>query len=528
MRRRNVLLAILAATLAAAPTSPAIAQLVPLGPETQVNTAALHAFVGPVLAYDAGGGGELAVWTVLLRPDYSEVWARAFDLAGHPRGAERRIDTGSLVKHAPAVAARPGGGYAVVWINNQSPLATAGAVGGNGTVSLRLVGADGVPAGAETQIDSAGGVDDGTSLRIAATTAGFVVSWAELAPTGGYDLIARRFDAAGQPLGGEIAVGFEPVCPIADVALAGLADGGFAAIWNAGAGVSATASCPGFTARRFAADGRPAVPAFPVAAADLFAIRPDGSYLAVRNKPTPQQQPFDSGYDVYAQLYDANGVPQGAERRINSLLPHDQLATAAVAAVAAPNGGFLVVWSDDSAATDDTVDADVFARLLDSTGAPLAPEIVADSRTLGDQLAPQAAADGHGGWTLSWVSEAPGASGGDLFLRLFASCNGGACVAGRFRLDVAWRNPRDGSSGAGTAVALTADTTAFWFFAPANLELMVKVLDGRGVNGHFWVFYGALSDVEYTLTVTDTATGAQRTYHNPPYALASHADTQAF
>jgi len=57
---------------------------------------------------------------------------------------------------------------------------------------------------------------------------------------------------------------------------------------------------------------------------------------------------------------------------------------------------------------------------------------------------------------------------------------------------------------------------------------MIKVLDGRAVNGRFWVFYGALSDVEYTITVTDTETGQSRSYHNPPHHLEGRADTQAF
>ena len=57
------------------------------------------------------------------------------------------------------------------------------------------------------------------------------------------------------------------------------------------------------------------------------------------------------------------------------------------------------------------------------------------------------------------------------------------------------------------AVPITADTGYFWFFDDANVELVVKVLDGRSVNGHFWVFFGALSDVGYSITVTDTATG---------------------
>jgi hypothetical protein len=99
---------------------------------------------------------------------------------------------------------------------------------------------------------------------------------------------------------------------------------------------------------------------------------------------------------------------------------------------------------------------------------------------------------------------------------------------GRFSVQVAWRDPRHGTTGNGVAAPLTDDTGAFWFFAPENLELMVKVLDGRPVNGHFWVFFGSLSDVEYTLAVTDLATGAMRTYHNPPFTLASRADTSAF
>lgn len=98
---------------------------------------------------------------------------------------------------------------------------------------------------------------------------------------------------------------------------------------------------------------------------------------------------------------------------------------------------------------------------------------------------------------------------------------------GRFAVDVAWRDFA-GGTGVGTASPLTTDTGSFWFFSPSNVELMVKVLDGRSVNGKFWVFFAALSTVEYTVTVTDTATGAQRVYVNPSGQLASIADTGAF
>jgi ELWxxDGT repeat protein len=100
-------------------------------------------------------------------------------------------------------------------------------------------------------------------------------------------------------------------------------------------------------------------------------------------------------------------------------------------------------------------------------------------------------------------------------------------TANRFQVEAVWRDPQ-GRQGSGMAVPVTADTGTFWFFSPDNVELIVKVLDGRALNNSFWVFYGALSDVEYTITVTDTATGLVRRYFNPAGQLASSADTNAF
>jgi plastocyanin len=99
---------------------------------------------------------------------------------------------------------------------------------------------------------------------------------------------------------------------------------------------------------------------------------------------------------------------------------------------------------------------------------------------------------------------------------------------GRFQVRVNWQVPSQGTSGVGTGVGLTTDTGYFWFFSPNNIELVLKVVDGRPVNGMFWVFYGALSDVQYTITITDTATGAVKSYSNPQGKLASVADTAAF
>jgi ELWxxDGT repeat protein len=111
------------------------------------------------------------------------------------------------------------------------------------------------------------------------------------------------------------------------------------------------------------------------------------------------------------------------------------------------------------------------------------------------------------------------------------SCVAGArrlCLGGgRFAVEVAWK-AFDGSTGSGQAIEMTGDTGAFWFFGADNVELVLKLLDGRAVNDHFWLFYGALSSVEYSVTVTDTVTGKTNIYRNLAGHMASVADVEAF
>ena len=100
---------------------------------------------------------------------------------------------------------------------------------------------------------------------------------------------------------------------------------------------------------------------------------------------------------------------------------------------------------------------------------------------------------------------------------------------GRFSVTVVFSAPNLGIHNAiAHAVPMTSDTGYFWFFSANNVELVVKVVDGRAFNGFYWVFYGALSNVAYTVTVTDTQTNTVKTYNNPAGTLASVADTAAF
>ena len=53
------------------------------------------------------------------------------------------------------------------------------------------------------------------------------------------------------------------------------------------------------------------------------------------------------------------------------------------------------------------------------------------------------------------------------------------------------------------------------FFDEANAEVFIKVLDTCAAAGSFWVFDTHLSNVEFTILVTDTQTGQTRTIFNP-------------
>lgn len=77
---------------------------------------------------------------------------------------------------------------------------------------------------------------------------------------------------------------------------------------------------------------------------------------------------------------------------------------------------------------------------------------------------------------------------------------------GRFQVEVDWED-FEGSTGDGIPEQITDASGVFTFFGPANYELIVKIFDGASSNGFYWLFYGATTNVEYNIVVTDLCTG---------------------
>ena len=107
------------------------------------------------------------------------------------------------------------------------------------------------------------------------------------------------------------------------------------------------------------------------------------------------------------------------------------------------------------------------------------------------------------------------------------------CLNDRFQVRAFWRtNPAPGTATDGQAQVASCPNPGsglFWFFAPTNWEVMVKVLNGCGLNNRWWVFSAATTNVFYRLEVTDVRAGAQRIYFNYPGPPApAVTDTDAF
>jgi photosystem II stability/assembly factor-like uncharacterized protein len=112
-------------------------------------------------------------------------------------------------------------------------------------------------------------------------------------------------------------------------------------------------------------------------------------------------------------------------------------------------------------------------------------------------------------------TEAPGVYAYQLASSTCASDSHTLCLnSGRFSVTADFQSTPEGPSTPATAVPLTGDTGYFWFFDPTNIELVAKVLTGCTVNNDYWVFAGGLTDVGVRIKVTDTVTGAAKSYSN--------------
>ncbi|HJX26370.1 MAG TPA: hypothetical protein VJ885_00540 [Thermoanaerobaculia bacterium] len=487
---------------------PAQARLAPTG-EPFVLTSSLEGRHGsPVLAARPDGT-YLMVWKTVLPIGGSVLYGGFFGPSGAPLAPPFEIQAGAT--SSAAVAIQPDGGFVIAWEQAGEILGSAYDRDGHLRMPRFQVASGSAPRLTPKKPDVAVGTDGG-----------WVVVWEQDVRLGSPDAFGRWFGPDGTPKTSAVRIApwssdyrDEQAHPQVEA----LPDGEFLVVWNshwtenAGGG-----DWSGVSALRFNDAGE-------ATSSELF--RDAGGLPRLLQSPGKEGflvfEDFDwsthvwpSGLLTFMRL-DARGekhlpdmnihFPQVPESGVRHGLAID------------PAGRLLLIGT--------AKDQQVYSQLFEAASMqPLnTPSVLPTARPGTRQPALASARPGQ--FLTVWEDAASGHILGEV-LALGCEAGSGLCLnQNRFRVEVSWRD-HQGNTGVGRPVPLTDDTASFWFFTSSNVELLVKVLDGRGVNGKFWVFYGSLSDVEYEIRVEDTLTGDVRTYKNPAGTLASRADVLAF
>lgn len=493
--------------------SPLAAQLRPDGPVIRVGRGGWDELVLPQAAVTPSGE-LLVVWTAFDDdvPD-ADIVGRLYRRHGVPASeAPLQIDVEGDPQYPiqlfPRLVPRAGGGFAVLWANaDRSPCygicdPPLGSL--FQPMSGRFLDASGhpesdpFPVGDENSSDFPRFVLDFPSGET-------LFLWTSKPSV--WTVSAQRYDVSGQPL----SVPF-PVVPGDPeghpVGAAAAGEGGFLVLWQ---------RQDSLVVRRYSATGEPIG----------SEIEVDAQTSYIRNAEIVGQR--DGSFAV-AWTAGGTGPEKVFLRLFGPTAPAENLRVSPPAAqfprlaslAADGDGNVLVVWRSANS---------LYLQLYGRNGTKGAPVRV-DAVGRWAPYDARAATNGRGDWALVWAEISETEPGYAVFAQpLLEDCAASStrvCLAGgRFRAEVAWKD-HAGGTGQGQSRKLTDDTGAFWFFGEDNLELVVKVLDGRSVNGHFWVFSSGLTDVEYDLTIRDTLTGEERVYHNPARTLASQADVRAF
>ena len=298
-------------------------------------------------------------------------------------------------------------------ISQQKDAAIAIDADGDFVVTWNSYGQDGSIEGIYGQRYSATGVAQGDEFRVNTYTANiqrfpevamdadgdFVVTWESDGQAGNFDVYARRYNAAGVAQGAEVRVNTYSTGNQVKPVVAMDAGGDFVVTWNSSSGQDG--SNYGIYGQRYNAAGVAQGSEFRVntyTTGDQIgasvAIDADGDFVVTWNSSGPG----GSGKDIYGQRYDAAGVAQGSEFRVNTYTTNDQIG-ASVAMDA--DGDFVVTWQifDPGGSSNE-----IYGQRYNATGVAQGSEFRVNTYTTDNQRNPAVAMDADGDFVVTWES----------------------------------------------------------------------------------------------------------------------------
>jgi hypothetical protein len=289
-----------------------------------------------------------------------DAWFRRFTAAGAPAGAEARANTTTAdAQTGPRVAADAAGNFIVTWTSNNQDGQGLG-------VYARRFAADGTPRGGEFQVNIAWQSDQ-KDARVAADADGDFVVVYRSGPVSEINLLAQRFDSAGQRVGEPLRSNLQgSSAEFPEVAMN--ASGEFVVVFDGNAIGNGAVD-----AKRYDAQGRPQGPTFGALPQGSYngavALADDGTFLVSGNLEDVGGQ---SG--VTAQLFNGSGLKAGQAFFLNTTRPDSQYDPS----VATQPGGFMVTWTSNN---QDGSGGGVYAQHLLTNNPPAVTEASFDVRS---------------------------------------------------------------------------------------------------------------------------------------------------
>jgi hypothetical protein len=368
------------------------------GAEFRVNTFTTFLQVAPAVSADANGD-FVVVWSDFTQDgSVFGIFGQRYDSSGVPRGSEFQINTYTTdSQYLPSVASDPNGNFVVVWTSYGQGAGTDYQLGYGYAIVGRRFNSAGVAQGGEFLASYVTFAQN--AARVATDAAGnFVVVWQSYAQDGNgyYGVFGRRFDAAGAPRGGEFQVNTYTTSYQDAPALAVDPSGNFVVVWQS---YGQDGDTFGVIGQRFDASGARRggefqVNTYTTGSQALPAVSTDanGNFIVVWSSFGQD----GDGLGVFGQRFSAAGVRQGGEFRINAYTTGQQNA----AAIAADeNGNFTVVWGSS---VQEGSDYGVFGQRFDAAGVRQGSEFRVNSYTTGVQAIPMIASDPDGDFVVVW------------------------------------------------------------------------------------------------------------------------------
>jgi hypothetical protein len=376
--------------------------------ELVVNSFTAGEQTSPAVA-ELASGEHVVVWQSNLQDGSGwGIYAQRLDERGAKIGAEFQVNTSiTNDQMAPTVAALAGGGFVVAW---SSSLQDGSAEG----IFLQRYDALGGKLGGEIPANS---TISGSQYRPRITSlrdGGFLVTWESAGQDGsGYGCYAQRYDANGIPDGGEFRINATFAGDQWGPQVTGLVDGGWVAVWHSN---GQDGSKYGVVAQRYGADGvkiggEVLVNTFTAGDQAWSAVTglADGGWVVTWQCGLQQ-----SSWEIYAQVFNADGTRRGGELHVNTYTNDIQEAAAITALT---DGGFMVAWESSN---QDGSGFGCYGQRFDHSGAPMGGEFRLSTTTASDQRLPALAGRSDGGFIVAWQSNGQDGSGNAIVAKTYA------------------------------------------------------------------------------------------------------------